>query len=488
MKQSRKTQMAFIVLVVIMISATAFGQGKTPRIPKGHDFTKIAPGARYKSGELLVRFAPNPDGTQRGNAQTKQILRSLDNADLKRGFKLVPGLSVVKLPEGQTVEDALKTFNVTDGILYAEPNYEVEVVSTFPNDTYFDDLWGMHNTGQTGGTEDADIDAPEAWDVLTGSSDIIVAVIDTGVDYNHVDLAANMWVNPVEEPNDANGDGRPGVKDVDDDGDGLIDEDSADREPGDPGYTNDLVNDDDENGYNDDIHGYDFCTYGGKERDSDPMDDHYHGTHCAGTIGAIGNNNEGVVGVCWNVRIMALKFLSSSGPGWGSDAILCVQYATMMGADVMSNSWGGGGYSQSLKDAIEAAGANDVLFVAAAGNYNSDNDTFPHYPSSYDCNNIVAVMATKHNDAKSSFSNYGATTVDLGAPGSSILSCKLGGGYWSKSGTSMACPHVAGACALLWSKSPDLTAQGVKDILLDYVDKVESLEGLCGFFFLDITV
>ena len=267
-----------------------------------------------------------------------------------------------------------------------------------------------------------------------GQQQIIVAVIDTGVDYTHPDLAANMWVNEGEIP-----------------GNGL---------------------DDDHNGYIDDVYGYDFCN-----NDGNPRDDHDHGTHCAGTIGAVGNNNQGVAGVCWNVKIMAVKFLDSAGSGSTSDAIVSVEYSTLMGANLSSNSWGGGGYSQGLKDAIDAAGAAGMLFVAAAGNDNTNNDSNPHYPSSYDCESLIAVMATDRYDNKSSFSNYGPTSVDLGAPGSSILSCKPGNQYQYLNGTSMATPHVAGACALLWSMNPAVSNLEIKNILLQTVDP--TLAGLC---------
>jgi len=376
----------------------------------------------------------------------------------------VPGLTVVKLPANRTVENALPAFKTASGILYAEPNYKIKLLSTFPNDPNFGELWGMHNTGQphprdyggsSSGTPDADIDAPEAWEIST-SSDIIVAVIDTGVNYNHPDLNANMWINPGEIPDN-----------------GL---------------------DDDNNGYIDDIYGYDFYN-----NDADPIDDHFHGTHCAGTIGAVGNNDEGMVGVCWNVKIMALKFLSSSGGGWTADAIDSIEYAALMGAHVLSNSWGGGDYSQSLKDAIEATDANGVLFIAAAGNSGYDNDSYPVYPASYDCNNIISVMATDHYDVRSVHwdryppwaSNYGATSVDLGAPGTDISSTfptyetyamayyGFSTDYETISGTSMATPHVAGACALIWSANPTLNHLQVKQIILDTTDKLEALDGLC---------
>jgi subtilisin family serine protease len=417
------------------VGKTAASKTGLFNVPENHDFTVLGDSA-YKPGELIVRFAAKANGNQLSATEKNQILTSVGGGTVQYEFKIVLGLSVVKLPAGMTVEEALKTFNKANGVLYAEPNYQVKACSTFPNDPRFDDLWGMHNTGQTGGTPDADIDAPEAWEIATGSSEIIVAVIDTGVDYTHPDLAGNMWVNEAEYY------GTPGV-------------------------------DDDGNGYVDDIYGYDFCNY-----DGDPMDDHYHGTHCSGTVGALGDNGEGVAGVCWNVSIMALKFLDAGGGGWTDDAINCVEYSVLMGANLSSNSWGGGGYSQSLKDAIDAAGAAGMLFAAAAGNdYGQNNDVYPHYPSSYDCESLISVMSTNDNDNRSSFSNYGPTSVDLGAPGSDILSCKLGGGYKYASGTSMATPHVAGACALLWSMNPVLSNSEVKDIILQTVDP--TLPGLC---------
>jgi subtilisin family serine protease len=400
----------------------------------GIDFTKAAD-VPYKADELIVRFAQKTNGVQQSTADKINILSSAGGASIKREFTIVPGLCVVQLPLGMTVEEALQNFNGTEGILYAQPNYEVKTDSTFPDDTRFNDLWGMHNTGQTGGTVDADIDAPEAWDVSTGSSEIIVAVIDTGVDYTHPDLAGNMWTNEPEL------NGSPGV-------------------------------DDDGNGYVDDIYGYDFYN-----NDGNPMDDHFHGTHCAGTIGAIGNNGQGVTGVCWDVRIMALKFLNSAGSGSSSDAINCIEYSVLMGADLSSNSWGGGGYNQGLKDAIDAAGEAGMLFVAAAGNDHQDNDIHPHYPSSFTSSSLISVMATDKYDNRSDFSNYGFTSVDLGAPGSSILSCKPGGSYQYLNGTSMATPHVAGACALLWSLNPAMSNEEIKNILLQSVDT--TLPGLC---------
>lgn len=392
-------------------------------------FTQLALGQEYIKTNLLVRFDAEVQLAQRTN-----ILNALGGATIKQKYTLVPDLYLVTLPAGQEVDQVLPAYNSTPGIRYAEPNYVVKIAATTPNDPRFNELWGMHNTGQTGGTPGADIHAPETWDFNTGSREIVVAVIDTGVDYTHPDLTNNIWTNLGEIP-----------------GDGI---------------------DNDGNGYVDDIHGYDFVNL-----DGDPMDDNDHGTHCSGTIGGEGNNNLGVAGVCWQVRIMGVKFLSAYGGGSTADAILSVQYATLMKAKVMNNSWGGGGYSQALKDAIEAAGAAGIIFAAAAGNSGTDNDLIPFYPSGYDSPNIVAVMSTDDHDVRSSFSCYGLTSVDLAAPGSDILSCQPGGGYQYMSGTSMSTPHVSGACALLLAANTNLSVAQVKQALLSTVDPV--VPGLC---------
>ncbi|MCU0856813.1 MAG: S8 family serine peptidase, partial [Pontiellaceae bacterium] len=339
-----------------------------------------------------------------------------------------------------SVAQAVQNFSKDPVFSYAEPDYICSVNDTTPNDPDFNLLWGMHNSGQTVGGQtgiaDADIDAPEAWDLSTGSSDIIVAVIDTGIDYNHPDLAGNMWSNPGEIPGNS----------IDDDGNGFID----------------------------DVYGWDFCN-----DDNNPFDDHFHGTHCAGTIGGAGNNSAGVAGVCWNVRMMALKFLDSSGSGSTSDAVDATHYATVMKAKLSSNSWGGGGYSQGLFDVIEEAGRSNILFVAAAGNAGGNTDTSPNYPSCYTNANIVAVAATDNRDQLAYFSNYGLTSVDLGAPGVYVWSCQPGNQYQYLSGTSMATPHVAGACALVWSINPGAAAAAVKQAVLDGAEPITALNGKC---------
>lgn len=346
-------------------------------------------------------------------------------------FKLI-GAELWQI-SGVTVEDAIGTYKKDPRIEYIEPDYIVHALEVIPNDPSFNLLWGLHNTGQTGGTPGADIHAPEAWELETGDA-VVLGVIDTGVDWNHPELSNNIWTNPGEIPDNG----------VDDDG----------------------------NGYVDDVRGWDFVN-----NDNNPMDDHGHGTHVSGTIAAAGNNGIGVAGVSWSAKIMPLKFLDRWGSGSTSNAILAVQYATMMGARFTSNSWGGGAYSAALRDAIAAAGNAGMLFIAAAGNYGTDNDAYPLYPCSYDLDNIISVAATDHNDALASFSCYGARSVDLGAPGVGIYSCLPGNSYGSASGTSMATPHVSGAVSLFWSKYPSASYADVKARMLAAVDTIPALLG-----------
>jgi subtilisin family serine protease/fibronectin type 3 domain-containing protein len=388
----------------------------------------------YASSHLLVRF----DETV---ANARDYLRTagdvaLHGVETATKLPLVSGLHKVALSAEFSVEAALDALRRNPHVLYAEPDYIVRATGV-ASDPLFANQWDFHNTGQTGGTLDADMDAPEAWDATTGSGSTVVAVIDTGVDYLHPDLAANMWFNSDEVP-----------------GNGI---------------------DDDANGYIDDIHGYDFYN-----NDANPLDDHSHGTHVAGTIGAVGNNGTGIAGTNWNVQIMALKFLGADGSGTTSDAIEAIRYAIDNGAHISNNSWGGDPFSQSLYDAIRDARDVGHIFVAAAGNGNFigfgiDNDATPFYPAGYDLDNIVAVAATDHRDDLAIFSNYGATTVDLGAPGVSILSTTPGGNYALNTGTSMAAPHVAGALSLVRDFVPNLTYRQIIDRVLTAADPISSL-------------
>ena len=390
----------------------------------------------FDASNILVRFkddVASPDAFLRHHADI-----AFRSSQIARSFDLVDGLHKIRLGQGLSVASALASLNNDPNILYAEPDYRVSIagVSTDPR---FDEQWDMHNVGQSGGTFDSDVDAPEAWDATTGTNSTIVAVIDTGVDYLHEDLADNMWVNSLEIPGDG----------VDNDG----------------------------NGYIDDVHGYDFFN-----DDGDPMDDHNHGTHVAGTVGAVGDNGLGIAGMNWNVQIMALKFLGSDGSGSTSDAIDAIRYAVDNGAQISNNSWGGDPASQAMFDVIRDARDAGHIFVAASGNGNfigigQDNDAQPFYPASYNLENIVAVAATDHNDQLAVFSNFGATSVDLAAPGVSILSTTRNDTYGFNSGTSMAAPHVAGALSLVRDFDPSLTYQQIIDQVLTSVDFLEALQG-----------
>jgi subtilisin family serine protease len=374
--------------------------------------------------ELIVGFE---SGVSR--AEQNDALKRAGASSKKRFGQIDAVLVRVKEDEETTVSKLLSSDR---RVAYVEPNHVVTVAAT-PNDPDFARLWGLHNTGQTGGTSDKDVDAPEAWDLATGDGSVVVAVTDTGVDFTHPDLAAQRWVNPLDPVNGA-----------DDDGNGLVDDWS--------GW--DWVND-----------------------DNSPFDDNRHGTHVAGTIGATGNNGVGVVGVNWNVRIMALKFLNSAGSGTTADAIDATLYAADHDADVASNSWGGGPYDQALRDAIEYGASRGMLFVAAAGNDASNNDTTASYPASYGLEAVLAVAATDHNDSMAFFSNYGAKSVDLGAPGVGIYSTVPGSSYQSLDGTSMATPHVSGAATLVKDHFPGATLYGIKALLMNTVDPAASLAG-----------
>jgi len=350
---------------------------------------------------------------------------------------------------GAGVQQVLGWAARTPGVAYVEPDFVI-APRRVANDASFPQLWGLNNTGQSGGLADADIDAPEAWDVTTGSRNVVVAVIDTGIDYTHPDLAANAWRNPGEVAGDR----------IDNDGNGFVD----------------------------DVYGWDFAN-----NDANPMDDEGHGTHVAGTIGAVGDNGTGVVGVNWQVSIMALKFLGANGSGTTSAAVAAVNYATRMRRDfgvnvvATNNSWGGGGFSAALRDAIAAGGDAGILFVAAAGNDAANTDVAPEYPASYAGTAVMSVAATDRSNRLSSFSNFGATSVDLGAPGSSILSTVPGGGYATYSGTSMAAPHVTGVAALLLSADPAQSAAALRERLITHAVPVlgSGRSDLFGFGYLN---
>jgi serine protease len=400
---------------------------------------RFRPGAAAP-GVYLVKFTGSPD-----IAQVREDLRDL-GITLDRDYREV-GVNRVRITPQAAGERALERLLQLPGVEYVEPDYLLRTADEpepldLPDDVFFGDQWALHNTGQNGGIVDADIDAPEAWATAAAVSDVVVAVIDTGVDPTHPDLDERIWTNPDEIPGN-------------------------DR-------------DDDHNGYVDDIHGINTIT-----RSGDPMDDNGHGTHCAGIIAAERNNGIGIAGVAGaggHVRIMALKFLDSSGSGYTSDAIEAINYAVAekkkgSPVRVISASWGSIFYSRALYKAIFIARSNDILFVAAAGNYGVPNDILPFYPASYPQDNIIAVAASDNTDHLASFSSYGWRAVDLAAPGVAIVSTFPGDSYAIFSGTSMAAPHVAGVAALLFGQEPDASFLEVKKRILSGVDRRTSLIG-----------
>jgi subtilisin family serine protease len=373
--------------------------------------------------------------------RTRDTHSAVESLGLSAGWRATPlgeGFFSLSTP-GASTHDVAGWAGRATGVSYVEPDFAI-APSALPNDPSFSRLWGLHNLGQSGGVADADIDAPEAWNTTTGSRSVVVAVIDTGIDYRHPDLAANVWTNPGEIA-----------------GDGI---------------------DNDRNGYVDDVRGWDF-----DNDDADPMDDNGHGTHVSGTIGAVGENGIGVAGVNWQVSIMSLKFLSGSGSGSTSGAIAAINYATRMRRDfginvvATNNSWGGGGFSAGLRDAIEAGGQAGILFVAAAGNNGRNNDATASYPASYPSQSIISVAAIDRTNALASFSNFGVTGVDLAAPGVGIYSTTPANTYASYSGTSMATPHVTGTVALMAAANPQATAAQIRTTIQATASPLASLAG-----------
>lgn len=404
--------------------------------------TEFVRGEEAVAQEVLVKFSEGKLSFQ----SLAQLTAALDADEVRR----VGGIGVFLVhSRSKSAAALLSELAGRAGVLYAEPNYILTAVDNIPNDSSFPQLWGLQNTGQlilgVPGLPGADISAAPAWDITTGSTANVVAVVDTGIDYNHPDLADNIWSAPADFTVTI--------------GDATITCAAG-------------------------THGFNAIN-----NTCNPLDDNNHGTHCSGTIGAIGNNNMGVAGVNWTASIMGAKFLNAGGSGTTEGAINAIEFvvqakaafADTAGANVrvLSNSWGGGGFSQALLDEILRANDSDMLFVAAAGNNNSNNDIFDFYPANYgrSAPNVVAVAATDNNDRRAGFSNYGATTVHLGGPGVNVLSTIRNNSYAYFSGTSMATPHVSGAAALVLSvcalDTPTLIAT-----LLGAVDPIDSLNGI----------
>jgi subtilisin family serine protease len=408
-----------------------------------------------EDSEVIVRFR---DGMT--TEEIDAVIARL-NDRLEDRFEHLDDTVLIADEDHMDAERVAEQYRALPGVVYAEPNFSISlspgededdaaeeaddpgeddppvVKVAGPNDPLFNEQWSLQNTGQRGGRSGADICATRAWAKTTGSNKIVVAVIDTGVDYRHSDLAGNIWTRPA----------------------GLAP--YADRELG----------------TFDDLHGFDAA-----DMDGDPMDDNGHGTHCAGIVGAEGDNKEGVSGVNWHVQIMPLKFLDASGRGSLRAAIECINYCIArkkegVNVRIISASWGSNFGSRALRDAIRRAGEEGILFVAAAGNDSTNNDRLPHYPSNYDLPNVLAVAALNRQDGLARFSNFGARSVHIAAPGAEILSTWPNNQYEEHSGTSMATPEVSGVAALVLAANPNMTVEELRARLLESVDKIPALEG-----------
>lgn len=411
---------------------------------------------QFVPNELIVKFKKGTSEKNRTqalsfiNARVFEhiITDAMETAGDKEGIYLIN--------TNTDVFAAMARMKGESNIEYAEPNW-IYTHTAVSNDTYYlnGSLWGMHGDGISPFANQYGSQADEAWAAgHTGASTVYVGVVDEGAMFNHDDLASNFWTNPFDAPNDG----------IDNDG----------------------------NGYKDDVHGWDFTGNNNSTFDGTADD---HGTHVSGTIGAVGGNGKGVAGVNWAVKIITAKFLGTSG-GTTVNAIKAVDYITDLktrhGLNIVAtnNSWGGGGFAQSLQDAITRAGNANILFVAAAGNNGSNNNTSANYPSNYPNSNIIAVASITSSGGLSSFSNYGSTQVDIGAPGSGVYSTVPGtsgkgkkatitSAYASYSGTSMATPHVTGAAALYSSTHPGATAADIKAAILNSATPTASLAGKC---------
>ena len=435
----RLVKHALFLLIILLAAVLPITPASTQSIDKSADSStwKIerVNGHDAAAGQVLVKF--------RKTTPMTSVNAIADRLDAKVNIPV--GGAGTRLIESRSKDAAtlVRELSARGDVVYAEPNY-VAYGGAVPNDTRYSELWGMKNTGQSIpgglGVPGAHIDAEGAWDVSTGSRDSIVAVVDSGINYNHPDLAANVWSAPAAFTVNIGGQ-------------------NINCPAGSHGFN--AIN-----------------------RTCDPLDDHNHGTHVSGTIGAVGNNGEGVVGVNWTANIMAVKWLNSNNSGFISHAIDAIEFAIqarqVIGASnganvrVLNNSWFANNFSQAVGDEIVRAEANNMLFVALAGNNATDNDVIPRTPSGHKVLNVIGVSATDNRDELAPFSNYGKTTVNLAAPGVNVLSTLQSVPYGYFSGTSMATPHVAGAAALLLSRC-SLTTAGLKGIILTNTDAVPAL-------------
>jgi subtilisin family serine protease len=447
---NRNNFLPHVALAVVLILVAAFaGQVRNWRknwhvkrtttilVPAVPEAPRMQPVA-LKHSEVFVRFRADVSESE------IQSLTARLNDEVEDQTESVAGLNLIEDEDGKDAGTIATEYRALPQVEYAEPVFEIhleEAAGTsnkpvMPNDPRFNEQWALANDGQNGGTAGADISATSAWAVTTGSDKVVVAVLDSGVDYTHPDLENNIWTRPEN------------IKEYQDRNLGEID----------------------------DANGYDAL-----DNDGDPMDENGHGTHCAGIIGAEGGNNEGIAGVNWTVQIMPLRFMDANGSGTTKDAIEAINYVidrkkAGVNVRIISASWGSTQKSRALEDVIRKAGDAGILFVAASGNASVDADRQPHFPSSYNLPNIISVAALDRNDKLTSFSNYGLKSVHIGAPGKDILSTYLGHDFKEASGTSMATPVVAGVAALVLANEPKLTVEELRKHLLESVDTIPDLK------------
>jgi subtilisin family serine protease len=449
---NRNNFLIHLALAVVLILVAAFA-GQLNRWRKQWKPMRVVPTAEKKRAstaeeiavaearilsrpEVLVKFKP---GVSR---ETIDELTARFNDRVEDSIESDPGLESIDDLDDANADATAAMYSTLPEVEFAEPNYAIELDAVelalppiVPSDPRFDEQWALANSGQRGGKQGADISAMHAWLTTTGSDKVVVAVLDSGVDYRHDDLAPNMWKRPASVA---------------------------------PYQDAQLGTIDDEDGFN------------AIDNESDPMDENGHGTHCAGIIGAEGGNNIGITGVNWKVRIMPLKFMNAGGFGTTKDAIEAINYVidrkkAGVNVRIISASWGGTQRSRALEEVIRKAYENDILFVAAAGNSSVNNDRNPHFPSSYP--NVLSVAALDRNDQLASFSNYGVKSVAIAAPGVDILSTWLGNEYEEKSGTSMATPVVAGVAALIVANNPRVSVDELKKRILASSDPIVALNG-----------
>ena len=411
---------AWAGFVVLLFIATAHGQERV-LVTRGKEIVVSYQPTRQSSavGAYAVQHLRLP-----ADLRVRQVMSQGRVAVVSESAGIrVASATPVEVDVADIQRQCARILDANRGIpLHCEPNITRSIANT-PNDPFLDELYGLSR-----------MDAYRAWGVTTGSSNVIVAVVDTGVYYNHSDLIGNIAINNLDAPHN-----------------GL---------------------DDDGNGYIDDYFGYDFF-----DVDGDPVDENGHGTHCAGIVGASGNNGTGVVGINWNVGILPVRVLGANGSGMDADVASGIQYAVERGASIVSLSLGGEFSSTVLENAIEYARDRGVLVVAAAGNDNENNDVFPTYPANAPVDNVVAVAATDSYDRRASFSNYGASSVHVAAPGDGIVSTYLANQLDTKSGTSMATPYVAGVAALMKAANPALSYADLKNGLIVSSDPLAALTG-----------